>query len=308
MVNQEFIEKIEDIKSFIHEDLIKWGQFKRNGVPSLYERIPFKGTSLLIIENDKNIANISSENKISIYISDEIEDTNLLNNYNQYIDYLSAEEKAIIKSHYFRNQSIKSMRIEFNRSKQYIYERIENAIIKIAYQNPSIDFLDVDYDVFQSYKCEKLSLSNRWKNTLLRSISFEREFYKIRLKMLPLIMQEKLNKRIQKEYLSTDERKLVTIALLFIAYTLPKEHPIHISKTEMQEEYHDLMKTDRYLDQFMKSYRESKLEDSDMSIHMVVKSNHSKQILHFNNKNQMLDFLEKNPTLKSLYSQNYTTK
>ena len=77
--------------------------------------MPFKGTSLLIIDNDKSIVNMSSENKISLYISDEIEDTNLLNNYNQYIDYLSAEEKAI-KSH-FRNQSIKSMGAEFNRSK-----------------------------------------------------------------------------------------------------------------------------------------------------------------------------------------------
>lgn len=162
-MDQKFIDKIEDIKSFIHEDLIKWGQFKRNGVPDLYERMPFKGTSLLIIDNDKSIVNMSSENKISLYISDEIEDTNLLNNYNQYIDYLSAEEKAIIKSRYFRNQSIKSMGAEFNRSKQYLHERIENAIIKIAYQNPSIDFRDIDYDMFQSYKCEKLGLSNRWK-------------------------------------------------------------------------------------------------------------------------------------------------
>lgn len=155
LVDQKFIDKIEDIKSYIHEDLIKWAQFKRNGVPDLYERMPFKGTSLLIIENDKSIVNISPESKISFYISDEIEDTNLLNNYNQYIDYLSAEEKAIIKSRYFRNRSIKSMQAEFSRSKQYINERIENAIIKIAYQNPSIDFRDIDYDIFQSYKCEK---------------------------------------------------------------------------------------------------------------------------------------------------------
>ena len=55
------------------------------------------------------------------------------------------------------------MGAEFNRSKQYLHERIENAIIKIAYQNPSIDFRDIDYDMFQSYKCEKLGLSNRWK-------------------------------------------------------------------------------------------------------------------------------------------------
>ncbi len=307
-MDQKFIDKIEDIKSFIHEDLIKWGQFKRNGVPDLYERMPFKGTSLLIIDNDKSIVNMSSENKISLYISDEIEDTNLLNNYNQYIDYLSAEEKAIIKSRYFRNQSIKSMGAEFNRSKQYLHERIENAIIKIAYQNPSIDFRDIDYDMFQSYKCEKFGLSNRWKKTLLRSISFEREFYTTRLKMLPAIMQEKLNKRIKKEYLSTDERKLVNIALLFIAYSLPKEHPMHISIDQMQEEYYEYMKTDRYLNQFMKSYRERKLETSDISIHMVVINNHCKQVLHFNNKNQMLDFLDKNPALKGLYTQNYITK
>ena len=307
-MDQKFIDKIEDIKSFIHEDLIKWGQFKRNGVPDLYERMPFKGTSLLIIDNDKSIVNMSSENKISLYISDEIEDTNLLNNYNQYIDYLSAEEKAIIKSRYFRNQSIKSMGAEFNRSKQYLHERIENAIIKIAYQNPSIDFRDIDYDIFQSYKCEKLGLSNRWKKTLLRSISFEREFYTTLLKMLPTIMQEKLNKRIKKEYLSTDERKLVNIALLFIAYSLPKEHPMHISIDQMQEEYYEYMKTDRYLNQFMKSYRERKLETSDISIHMVVINNHCKQVLHFNNKNQMLDFLDKNPALKGLYTQNYITK
>ena len=144
--------------------------------------------------------------------------------------------------------------------------------------------------MFQSYKCEKLGLSNRWKKTLLRSISFEREFYTTRLKMLPTIMQEKLNKRIKKEYLSTDERKLVNIALLFIAYSLPKEHPMHISIDQMQEEYYEYMKTDRYLNQFMKSYRERKLETSDISIHMVVINNHCKQVLHFNNKNQMLDF------------------
>ena len=172
----------------------------------------------------------------------------------------------------------RSMGAEFNRSKQYLHERIENAIIKIAYQNPSIDFRDIDYDMFQSYKCEKLGLSNRWKKTLLRSISFEREFYTTRLKMLPTIMQEKLNKRIKKEYLSTDERKLVNIALLFIAYSLPKEHPMHISIDQMQEEYYEYMKTDRYLNQFMKSYRERKLETSDISIHMVVINNHCKPV------------------------------
>lgn len=307
-MDQKFIDKIEDIKSFIHEDLIKWGQFKRNGVPDLYERMPFKGTSLLIIDNDKSIVNMSSENKISLYISDEIEDTNLLNNYNQYIDYLSAEEKAIIKSHYFRKQTLKAMELEFCKSREYLKERIENSIIKIAYQNPAVDFLDIDYDLFQAYKCEKLTLTYRWKNTLLRSISFERDFYTTRIKMLPSIMQEKLNKRLQKECLDKNERKLENIALLFIAYSLPKEHPMHISLEQMQEEYYEFMKTDRYLNQFMKSYRERKLETSDISIHMIVKNNHCKQVLHFNNKNQMLDFLDKNPALKGLYTQNYITK
>lgn len=307
MVNLTFIQKLDDIKSCVHEELIKWGQFKRNGVPSLCERMPFKGTSLLKIENDKSIIGDSSNNKISNYISDELDDRNLLNSYNQYIEYLSIEEKAIIKSHYFRSQPIKAMELEFHKSREYLKERLENAIIKIAYQNPTIDFLDLDYDMFQAYKCEKLNVSNRWKNALLRSISFEREFYANRVQMLPLIIQEKLNKRLQKDCLSTDERKIVYLGLLFIAYSLPEEHPLHITKNQMIDEYYEVMKTDRYLNQFLKTCRDMKLKATDVSIHMVVKDKFRKQVLHFNNKNEMLDFFAKNPEIKGLYTQNYTT-
>lgn len=257
----KFIEKNEETKTLVHEDLIKWGQFKRYGIPSVCERMSIKGTSLLKIKRDKNTTSGSIDNKMSSYISDELEDRALLKSYNQYINYLSIEERAMIKSRYFRNQSFTAMQVEFDRSKYYIHERIENAIIKIAYLNPSVDFLDLDYDMFQAYKCEKLSLSNRWKNTLLRSISFEREFYRSRIQMLPFIMQEKINKRLQKAYLSTDERKLVKIALLFIAYSLPEEHPMYITENQMIEEYYVFMKTDRYLNQFLKAYQNQMVEN-----------------------------------------------
>ncbi len=300
-----FIEKLDDIKSKVHSDLSWWGYMKRNGVPTLWERIPSQTTSFIIVDHSSGTS-INTENKMTNHISKELEDRLLYQSYNQYINYLTEEESAIIKARYFRNRNITEMIQEFDKSRAYIKKKIELAIYKIAYQNPNIDFLDIDYDKLQMVYCSHLKLSNQWKESMLRSISFNRSFYKKRIACLPEIMQEKIERRLNKEILTSNDRKIILIALLFIAYILPEDHPLHIDKRTLEAEYHLRTKSDIYLNEFYKKI-EMLDKSRDLPVHMVFKNeSDTKMILHFNSNEEMNEFFAKNRNIKLLYSQKYS--
>lgn len=301
----EFIEKLNDIKYQIHSDLSWWGYIKRNGVPTLWDRMPSTTTSFIII--DSSSGNVkSNENIITNHISKELEDKFFYQSYNQFLKYLTEEEYAIINSRYFRNRSIILIAQEFNKSKNYITKIITSAIYKIAYQNPNIDFLDEDYDKLQILTCSNLKISNQWREGLIRAISYNRTFYKKRISLLPSIMQNKLNKRLNKEILTSNDRKLLLVALFFIAYTLPKNHPLYITKEIMENEYHIRVQSEGYLNEFYRNINKSSIID-EFPIHMMFKDEKNRRItFHFNNSSEMNVFLSNNKSLKLLFSQQYS--
>ena len=304
MKRNEFDEKLKDVLDEVHTDLKRWGKLKREGILHIEERIPSQSTSFE--EISKNSSSDGGD-RITKLIIEEQHEIQLCKNYDKYISYLSYSEINIIKDYFYNNISINQICRNRIRSRYYIKNILEQALYKLAYQNPRINFLDIDYDMYQLNRYKNKITS--WKKSFIKSLEFDRKFYKERINLLPDVMKERLYRRINHDVLSTYDRTIVDMAVYFLAYTLPKSHPLHIDKKTLIDNYKKNFTRSDLLNNFLKNYEVGYLKLNEIPIQAIFTNNKKEKFLfYFNNNEEYQQFISKNPNLKYLYSQSYVNK